>query len=135
MPSPTIVWKLSWFHEYQLTSLKSLFPTTQVSILDFEKARLVSSSIISLLQALGEAPKVEIKHMNFKGATLMAVSQDNQILLKGDMGDDEITALANYIPQSKLEHLDLEHNRLSLLSITALANALPKTGTFEIVES
>ena len=69
--------------------------------------------------------------MNFKGATLMAVSQDNQILLKGDMGDDEITALANYIPQSKLEHLDLEHNRLSLLSITALANALPKTSTFK----
>ena len=113
---PIIVWNLSWLTTSDTIALKVLFPTTQVSVLDSQNGWFLGPDLILLLKSLGESPKVEIKRMN---------------LMSNLMGDDEITALANYIPQSKLEYLHLEHNFWTLAGTTALANALPKTRTLK----
>ena len=50
------------------------------------------------------------------------------------MGDEAIIALANYLPQSKLQVLNLANNRWSLVGTTALANALERTHTLEYLD-
>ena len=120
--SPKIVWKFTSLNSGDVILLKSLFPTTQVSVLDFNNEpfftnKYTQQELISLFQALGETPNVDIKVVTLTGLRWI--------------GDGVMKALADYIPKSKLQHLDLEHVVQIYPGIFDLADALPKTRTLK----